>query len=51
VTAARFTPAARILIEGQPAILNTSVGVGSSAEQAPQGPATVASVQPRVTGI
>jgi hypothetical protein len=34
-------PAARVLVNGQPALLNTSPGIGQSAEQIPQGPATV----------
>lgn len=50
VTAAQFVPATRVFIMGQPAVLNTSLGVGKSAEQAPQGPASFTGVQPRVIG-
>ncbi len=41
-------PATRVLIEGKPALLATSAGVGQSVEQIPQGPAAVSQVQPRV---
>ncbi|MEV4831110.1 hypothetical protein ACQP2H_14575 [Micromonospora sp. CA-248260] len=41
------TPAARVLVNGQPAVLATSVGLGISAEGIPQGPPTVAGVQVR----
>jgi hypothetical protein len=41
-------PATRVTINGQPAILATSVGIGVSAEQAKQGFAVVNMVQPRV---
>ena len=51
VTASQFVPATRVLVEGVPAILNTSLGVGKSPEQAPQGPATFTVTQVRVTGI
>lgn len=51
VTASQFVPAARILIEGQPAVLNTSIGLGKNPAQAPQGPVTIVSTQPRVTGM
>lgn len=50
VTASQFVPAIRILVEGTPPILNTSVGLGKSPEQAPQGPATVTVTQTRVVG-
>jgi hypothetical protein len=43
-------PAARVLVSGQPALLQTSVGLCQSADQSPQGPAVVAAVQPRVIG-
>jgi hypothetical protein len=44
-------PATRVKINGLPAILATSIGVGTSAEQLPQGPAVVTFVQPRVTAV
>ena len=44
-------PATRVKINGLPAILATSIGVGSSADQLPQGPAIVSFVQPRVTAV
>jgi uncharacterized Zn-binding protein involved in type VI secretion len=44
------TPAARVLINGQPALLQTSVGLGLGPTQAPQGPVTIVSTQPRVIG-
>ncbi len=48
---ARFTaPAARILVNGQPAILQTSTGICQSAEQIPQGSPTVTVTQTRVLG-
>jgi uncharacterized Zn-binding protein involved in type VI secretion len=43
-----LVPAARVLINGQPALLNTSAGLCQSAEQIPQGPPIVAATQPRV---
>jgi hypothetical protein len=43
-----LTPAVRVLVNGQPPILQTSTGLCLSAEQAPQGPPTVLAVQPRV---
>jgi hypothetical protein len=43
-----LTPATRVLINGQPPILQTSVGLCQSPEQIPQGPPTVIAVQPRV---
>lgn len=43
-----LVPAVRMLVNGQPAILQTSAGLCFSAEQAPQGPPTVISTQPRV---
>jgi hypothetical protein len=50
VTGSQFTPAKRVFIEGVPALLNTSVGLGKSAEQAPQGPAAITVAQKRVFG-
>ena len=46
-----LVPAIRVLINGQPAILQDSVGLCQSAEQIPQGPPTVITTQPRVKGI
>jgi hypothetical protein len=43
-------PAARVLINGTPALLAISPGIGQSVEQIPQGPAVVSVVQPRVIG-
>ena len=45
-----LAPATRVLVNGQPAILQTSSGICQSAEQIPQGPPTVVATQPRVTG-
>lgn len=44
-------PAGRVLIQGSPALLATSTGIGQSVEQIPQGPAAVSAVQTRVTAI
>lgn len=46
-----LVPATRVLINGQPAILQASVGLCLSAEQIPQGPPTIAATQPRVIGM
>lgn len=43
-------PSTRLLVCGSPALLQTSAGLCHSAEQVPQGPATVAAVQTRVVG-
>lgn len=51
VTARWLSPAARVLVGGSPAVLQTSAGLCLSAEQIPQGPPTIASAQPRVTGV
>lgn len=45
-----LVPATRVLVNGQPAILQTSTGLCLSAEQIPQGPPTVVVTQPRVIG-
>ena len=45
-----LVPATRVLVNGQPVILQTSVGLCQSAEQIPQGPPTVVATQPRVIG-
>ncbi len=44
-----LVPAARVLVNGQPAILQTSTGICQSAEQIPQGTPLLASVQPKVS--
>jgi uncharacterized Zn-binding protein involved in type VI secretion len=51
VKAQWIAPATRILINGQPAILQASAGLCQSAEQIPQGPPIVAVTQVRVGGI
>jgi hypothetical protein len=51
VTVRWTAPATRVFINGLPALLGTSAGIGTSVEQIPQGPAVVSVVQPRVTGI
>ncbi|MFI2073618.1 PAAR-like protein [Streptomyces triculaminicus] len=43
-------PATRVLVDGRPALLNTSTGLCQSAEQIPQGPPVIASTQTTVTG-
>jgi len=45
-----LTPATRVLINGQPAILQSSTGLGLAPDQAPQGPPTIAVTQTRVIG-
>jgi hypothetical protein len=45
------TPATRVLVNGSPALLQSSTGICTSGEQVPQGPALVSSVQQRVVGI
>jgi uncharacterized Zn-binding protein involved in type VI secretion len=46
---ARFlVPAARVLVNGQPALIQTSTGLCQSAEQIPQGPPTIVATQTRV---
>jgi hypothetical protein len=51
VTGSQFAPAGRVFIDGQPALLNTSVGIAKSAEQAPQGTVSITAAQTRVFGI
>ncbi|QSJ19380.1 hypothetical protein JYQ62_12040 [Nostoc sp. UHCC 0702] len=46
-----LVPATRVLINGQPAILQTSPGLCQSPEQIPQGPPIVAATQTRVIGM
>jgi uncharacterized Zn-binding protein involved in type VI secretion len=43
-------PATRVLVNGQPAILQTSNGLCLSPESVPNGPANPVTVQPRVVG-
>lgn len=45
-----LTPATRVLVNGQPPILQMSSGLCQSPEQIPQGPPTVTTTQPRVVG-
>jgi uncharacterized Zn-binding protein involved in type VI secretion len=51
VTVRWITPATRVLVNGQPPILQSSSGICLSAEQIPQGPPTVTVVQTRVSGL
>ncbi len=46
-----LVPATRVTVNGQPVILQSSTGLCLSPEQIPQGPPTITSTQPRVTGI
>lgn len=46
-----LVPATRVLINGQPAILQLSTGLCQSAEQIPAGPPTVIATQTRVMGM
>ena len=43
-----ITPAARVLVMGQPVLTQVSAGIGQSIEQIPQGPPILSGVQPRV---
>ena len=43
--------ATRVFVNGQPALLQTSTGLALAADQAPQGPPTIVTTQPRVVGI
>ena len=43
-------PAQRVIISGQPALLQTSSGICLSAEQIPQGPPNIVATQPRARG-
>ncbi len=45
-----LTPALRVLVNGQPAILMTSTGLCQAPDQVPQGPPIVLTTQVRVTG-
>lgn len=46
-----LVPAARVMIMGQPAILQFSTGLCLGPTQAPQGPPIVVTTQPRVIGM
>jgi hypothetical protein len=46
-----LVPATRVLVMGQPALLRTSTGLCFNPTQAPQGPPTIVSTQPRVIGM
>lgn len=48
VTSRWLVPATRVLVNGQPVIIQTSTGICQSVEQIPQGPPTVVAAQPRV---
>jgi hypothetical protein len=45
-----LTPATRVLVMGQPALLQISAGLCLSPEQIPQGPPSIVVNQPRVIG-
>jgi hypothetical protein len=45
-----LTPAVRVLVNGTPALLQTSAGLCMSPQQLPQGPPVVAATQVRVIG-
>jgi uncharacterized Zn-binding protein involved in type VI secretion len=51
VTVKFLVPAARVKVMGQPVILKTSASLVKAADQAPQGPASIVTVQPRVKGL
>jgi uncharacterized Zn-binding protein involved in type VI secretion len=51
VTVRWLVPASRVLINGQPAILQTSTGLCQSGEQIPQGAPIVVTSQARVRGV
>jgi hypothetical protein len=46
-----LVPAARVMVNHQPTLLQTSAGLCTSAEQIPQGPPTVIAGQMRVMGM
>lgn len=46
-----LVPATRVTVMGQPVILQTSPSLAKAADQAPQGPAVMLVVQPRVQGL
>lgn len=43
-------PAAQVLVDGQPVVLQTSTGICESAEQIPQGPPKVVATQVKARG-
>jgi hypothetical protein len=45
-----LTPAVRVMVNGSPALLQTSTGLCISAQQSPNGPPSVVVNQPRVIG-
>jgi hypothetical protein len=51
ITTQWLVPAARILVNGVPPILQTSTGICQGPTQAPQGPPTIIATQTRVAGI
>jgi uncharacterized Zn-binding protein involved in type VI secretion len=48
ILARYLVPAARVVINGQPALIQTSTGLCQSAEQIPQGPPSILVTQTRV---
>lgn len=46
-----LVPALRVLVNGQPVILQASTGICQSPEQIPQGPPIITTTQIRVSGI
>ncbi len=50
ITTNWIVSATRVFINGQPAILNNSVGLCQSADQSPQGPPNIIASQVRVKG-
>lgn len=46
-----YAPARRVLVEGQPSLLQSSSGVCLSADRHPQGPSTVVTTQKRAMAI
>ncbi len=46
-----LTPATRVLVQGAPAILQSSSGLALNPTQAPQGPPVIVMTQPRVQGL
>lgn len=50
VTARWTSPSTRVKVNGSPVLLSTPSGICQSAEQIPQGPATVSAVQTKVVG-
>lgn len=45
-----LAPAARVRVNGQPVVLQSSTGICKSADQTPQGPPIITSTQTRVMG-